>query len=265
MRARGTPVALADLAREILAVEAEIDPRLARRVVAAALGRPPGTLPDQIDARHVRPAPECAVGDAPLAQAHFVVVDLETTGLSPEQASILEIGAVRVARLAAGREFQTLVRPPAPLSRAIADLTGIDDAMVADAPPPKDALRAFHRWFGRGGAAPFVAHNARFDAGFVARALERHGLPPLRVPVLCTQRLARRLLPEVGRFNLDSLCAHCGIGNRARHRALGDARATAALFVELLAIAQEREGVATVGELLDLQTRPTPRRKRRRR
>jgi len=85
------------------------------------------------------------------------------------------------------------------------------------------------------------------------------------VPVLCTQRLARRLLPEVGRFNLDSLCAHCGIHNPARHRALGDARATAALFVELLGIAREREGVATVGELIDLQTRPTKRGRRRRR
>jgi len=265
MRARGTPVGLVDLARDLLAVESPIDPGVARRVVAAALDRPPASLPERLEARHFRPPAEWEVGEAPIARARFVVVDLETTGLSPNQAAILEIGAVRVARMQTGREFQTLVRPDAPLSRAIADLTGIDDAVVADAPRPSEALRAFHRWFGRGGAPPFVAHNARFDAGFVARALERLGLPPLRVPVLCPQRLARRLLPEVGRFNLDSLCAHCGIHNPARHRALGDARATAALFVELLGIAREREGVATVGELIDLQTRPTKRGRRRRR
>jgi DNA polymerase-3 subunit epsilon len=212
----------------------------------------------------VRPPEEFAVTDVPLAHASFVVVDLETTGLSPKAASILEIGAVHVKRLATAEAFETLVRPPAPLSRAIADLTGIDDALVADAPEPLDALGAFCRFFDRAGAVPFVAHNARFDAGFIARAFEAHGLAPLEAPVLCTQRLARRLLPEVGRYNLDSVCAHFRIPNRARHRALGDARATAALLVEMLQRAYEREGIATVGELLDFQMRPVARAHRRR-
>lgn len=265
LRARGSNVAVGELARELLAVEAPIDPAVARRVVAAALGRPAESLPDRLDARHVRPPEEIAVTDVPLERAAFVVVDLETTGLSPVEASILEIAAVHVTGLTAGERFETLVRPPAPLSRGIADLTGIDDAMVADAPPPLEALGAFRRWFDRLGPIPFVAHNARFDAGFVARAFETHGLAPLEVPVLCTQRLARRLLPEVGRYNLDSVCAHFGIRNPARHRALGDARATAALLIEMLLRAEEREGIATVGELLDLQSRPIARRPRRKR
>jgi DNA polymerase III subunit alpha, Gram-positive type len=82
--------------------------------------------------------------------------------------------------------------------------------------------------------------------------------------VFCTQRLARRLLPRLGRYDLDHVCAHFGVFNRARHRALGDADATARVWIELLAVARER-GLETVGDLLDLQERPVRRRRRRRR
>jgi DNA polymerase III epsilon subunit family exonuclease len=256
VRSGGTPIAVEQLAREILALQGPVDPSVARRVVATALGLAEEALPDEIAARHVRPAEEVAVCDRPLDAADFVVVDLETTGLSPETATILEIGAVRVHGLETGGRFETLIRPPAPLSRVIADLTGIDDAMVRDAPDARFALRGFRSWFERGGPAPFVAHNARFDAGFVKRTLEDVGLPPLTAPVLCTQKLARRAFPEVGRYNLDHLCAHFGIGNRARHRALGDARATATLLIEVLERVRSRDGVGTVGELLDYQDRP---------
>jgi DNA polymerase III epsilon subunit family exonuclease len=256
VRRSGASIGVDELAREILALDAPIDRALARRIVAAVLGRAEASLPDRIDARRVRPAEESAVTDVRIAEAEFVVVDLETTGLSATRSSILEIGAVRVSRLRPAGRFQTLIRPPAPLSRAIADLTGIDDAMLVDAPAARPALDAFRRWLGRSGPAPFVAHNARFDASFVKRALDDLGLPPLRMPVLCTLRLGRRILPELGRYNLDRVCAHFGIRNPARHRALGDARATAALLVELLHLASSREGLETVGDLLDFQSRP---------
>ena len=256
LRSGGAPIAVEQLACEILALRAPIERGLARRVVATALGLPEAALPDEIAARHVRPAEEIAVSDRPLAQADFVVVDLETTGLSPETASIVEIGAVRVAALEPAGKFETLIRAPAPLSRAIADLTGIDDTMLADAPDARFALRGFRNWFERTGPAPFVAHNARFDAGFVKRTLEDVGLPPLTAPVLCTQKLTRRAFPELGRYNLDHLCAQFGIANRARHRALGDARATASLLIEVLERVRLHDGVETVGELLDYQDRP---------
>lgn len=256
VRANGEPIAVEQLAREILALEAPVERSLARRVVATALGLPEESLPDEFAARHVRPAEEIVVSDRPLAQADFVVVDLETTGLSPESACILEVAAVRVAALELAGKFETLIRPRAPISRAIADLTGIDDAMLADAPDARFALRGFRNWFERTGPAPFVAHNARFDAGFVKRTLEEVALPPLAAPVLCTQKLARRAFPELGRYNLDHLCAHFGIANRARHRALGDARATAILLIELLERVRLHDGVETVGELLDYQDRP---------
>jgi len=264
VRETGEPVSVDALARKILALDAPIDPIIARRVVAAALGCAEQSLPEHLAARHVRPAEELGVTDVTLEQACFVVVDLETTGLSPTESSILEIGAVWVERLREGAEFQTLVRPPAPLSRAIADLTGIDDSMVADAPLPSAALGDFRTWLSRNEGAPFVAHNARFDAGFVRRGLESLELPRLRAPVLCTQQLGRRVVPELGRYNLDSLCAHFGISNSARHRALGDARATARLLIELLHRVRDGSEVRTVGDLLDFQKRPIRRKSRRR-
>jgi DNA polymerase III epsilon subunit family exonuclease len=254
---------LGELAQGLLALAEPPAPALARRVVAAALGRPEGALPERLEASQLRPPEEAAVVDVPLERSEFVVVDLETTGLSPSRCQILEIGAVRVSRLRTAGRFHTLVRPPEPIARDIADLTGIDDAVLVDAPDLRTAMRSFRSWLERTGPAPFVAHNARFDASFIARALADLKLPPLRVAVFCSQRVARRLLPELGRYNLDAVCAHFGVSNGARHRALGDARATASIWIELLERAREHEGLATVGELLDLQERPTRRRRSR--
>jgi DNA polymerase III epsilon subunit-like protein len=148
--------------------------------------------------------------------------------------------------------------------RRITALTGIDDAAVAEAPPLAPVIRSFRRWLGAAPRAPFVAHNAGFDAGFVSAALAREGLAPLEVPVLCTRRLARRIAPEIGRYSLDHLSAHFGVANRARHRALGDAAATARIWIELLDLARQRHGVRTLGDLLDLQERsPLPAARRR--
>ena len=183
------------------------------------------------------------------------------------EASILEIGAVRVSRLAIVERFETLVRPPGEgrVPRAIVALTGIHDAMVAEAPTERRALRAFRKWLDRTPTAPFVAHNASFDHGFVSRALDALELPAYRGPVLCTRKLGRRLLPDLGRYNLDQLCAHFGISNRSRHRALGDADATALALVDLLPIATARFELSTVGELIDFESRPPrPRRRARR-
>ena len=83
------------------------------------------------------------------------------------------------------------------------------------------------------------------------------------MPVFCTQRLGRRIVPELGRYNLDSICAHFGVRNTARHRALGDARATASVWIELLERARAELAIADVGELLDLQSSPIRRRRRR--
>ncbi len=269
LRRRGKAVDVPELAQRLLSLRDPAPPPVARRIVATALGCSEGSLPERIEARHLRPVEERAVVDLPLEQAVFHVVDLETTGLSIQRAHILEIGAVRIEGLQRSDRFATLVRPPHGVPPSITALTGIHDALVADAPGPGEALGAFRRWLARGAQAAetssrdvFVAHNARFDAGFVDRALEEHALPPYRAPVLCTRRLACRILPGLGRYNLDQLCAQLGLANPARHRATGDAEVTARALIEMIERAREREGTRSVGDLLEIQERPTRRRRR---
>jgi DNA polymerase III epsilon subunit family exonuclease len=264
LRAEGAPVPLVELARQLLALDASPAAPIARRLVASLLGARPEALPEQLAPGELRPIEESAVAERPLQRACFAVVDVETTGLSSARDAIIEIGAVRVEGLRATSRFETLVRPPGPgpLSAAIVALTGIDDALLTPAPPAHRALDRFARWLGEARGAPWVAHNARFDSAFLRRAFEGQGARAPAVAVLCTQRLARRLLPRLGRYDLDHVCAQFGVNNRARHRALGDAEATARVWIELLGLAAAC-GVETVGDLLDLQEKPMRRRRRR--
>lgn len=269
LRERGDALPLSALAAELLALRLPPAPALARRVVAAALGARPAALSDPLDLRLWDVSaldPELAAPDTaralPLAAAEFVVVDLETTGLAHATSTILEIGAVRIAGGCAVERFTTLVNPGMPVPAAITALTGIDDLLVRRAPPLGPAVAAFAGWLARHPAAPFVAHNAGFDEGFVSRALDAHGLPPLARPVLCTRKLARRIVPELRRYGLDRLAAHYGVGfggaALGRHRALGDAQVTAEVLLRLLARVQEDPAVRTLGDLLDLQARKPP-------
>lgn len=263
LRAAGEPIGLVPLAQRLLAVSTPVAPELARRVVGMALGRPPGSLPDRLHPRELRLDGEFDVADIPIDAADWVVVDLETTGLAATGASILEIGAVRISRLQIVDRYETLVRPPGKIPAAIAALTGIHDAMVAEAPTTRSALRTFRNWLEATPTAPFVAHNAGFDHGFVTLGLEACGLAAYPGPVLCTRKLGRRLVPELGRYSLDSLCAHFGISNRSRHRALGDADATAVALIDMLRIALAGSEIRTVGDLIDLNDRPPLKRKRK--
>jgi DNA polymerase III epsilon subunit family exonuclease len=257
----GPPLALSALAARLLALEAEPPVDVARRIVAAALGADPTTLPDPFSG----PRAACLLEPAtappewlltmPLEAADLFVVDLETTGSAGAGSTILEIGAVRISGGCVVERYQTLVNPLQPIPLSIQVLTGIRDGMVAGAPTLGPAMRAFSEWLDRVPGAPFVAHNAPFDEGFVRRALALCGLPPLARPVLCTRRLSRRLVPEMSRHGLDALCARFEIENRARHRALGDAEATAELLLLLLRRAREQAGLATLGELLALHGR----------
>jgi len=260
----GEPMGIAELAQKLLAVETPVELGLARRVVGSVLGRAPESLPDPLGASDLGHRDESELSGVPLESADFVVVDLETTGLSAAHASILEIGAVRVSRLQVVDHFETLLRPAGTLPRAIVDLTGISDETVAEAPTARQALRAFRQWLDATPAAPFVAHNASFDHGFVSRAFEQWRIPAYRGPALCTCKLARRLIPELGRYNLDHLCAHLGISNRARHRALGDAKATARALIDLLHLALTTFELRTLGDLFEFHRRPPRRRSRAR-
>lgn len=249
---------LADVAAAGLALNGPPPAALAKRLVAALLGADAVGLGDSVERTPwigVAQPPRRPAPDRDLLSLHvadFLVVDLETTGGPGGDSTILEIGAVRLAGGAVVDRFQTLVDPVLPIPPFIQMLTGIRDRTVEGAPRLGEAMTAFARWMDRTPNAPFVAHNAPFDEGFVQRALALCGLPPLARPVLCTRRLARRLMPEMHRFGLDALCDRFAIENRARHRALGDADATAELLLILLARARERFGLGSVGELIAL-------------
>jgi len=146
-------------------------------------------------------------------------VDIETTGGPAQKASITEIAVVQ-ADESGLREWSTLVRPDSRIPEHIQRLTGIDNDMVATAPPFEEiAHELFDRLHGR----IFVAHNARFDHGHIKAAFRRMGIT-LRPRVLCTVKLSRRLFPHERRHSLDHIIARYGLHVNARHRALGDAQ-----------------------------------------
>jgi DNA polymerase-3 subunit epsilon len=185
-----------------------------------------------------------------LDAATFLVVDLETTGLRPGSAAICEIGAVRLRGLEPAGTFETFVDPRAPLPAAIAALTGIRDADLRGAPSAEWAVRRFLHF--TEGADAIVAHNARFDLGFLDREVERLTGRRVALPVVDTVWLARRLLSgRIRRVGLGSLAHFFGTAVAPCHRALPDAQATAEILVRLAGLAQEH-GAATVGDLCRL-------------
>jgi DNA polymerase III subunit epsilon len=218
------------LARELLGDVVDGDARLAWRGASVGLAAPPGA-------------------SLAVESARYVVVDLETTGLRPGSASICEIGAVAVEGLEPGATFETLVNPRRPLPPAIAALTGIEPASLRTAPPVELAVRRFLDF---AGDAVLVAHNARFDLGFLDVEVERLTGRRLAAPVVDTVWLARRLLEgRIRRVGLASLAHFFGTSVSPCHRALADAQATAEVLVQLVGLAQER-GTGTVAELVEL-------------
>jgi DNA polymerase-3 subunit epsilon len=185
----------------------------------------------------------------PLTRLEYVVVDVETTGWSPEDARITEIGAVRMRAGQVLGEFSTLVDPAMPVPPDIEALTGISSSMVATAPAPADVLPAWLR-FAQGGV--LTAHNARFDLGFLTAACGSCGLPWPDFAVLDTVTLARQVLVrgEVPDCKLGTLAAYFETPAAPSHRALADARATAAVL-DVLITRLALLGVRTLDDLSD--------------
>jgi DNA polymerase-3 subunit epsilon len=181
-----------------------------------------------------------------LHEVAFVVVDLETTGGSPADSRITEIGAVRYRGGDRLGMFSTLVNPGVGIPRSITHLTGIDDRMVDGAPPIEWVLPSFAE-FARG--AVFVAHNATFDFTFLNVALARLDYEPLLGPPVCTARLARRVVwPDVPNVRLRTLAQYFRTSATPNHRALPDAEACAEVLHGLLELGG-RLGIRTLGEL----------------
>ena len=175
-----------------------------------------------------------------------MVVDLETTGGSPADDGITEVGAVLVRGGERLGTFQTLVDPERSIPPFVTHLTGIDDTMVRGAPPIDAVLPAFLE-FARG--AVFVAHNARFDFTFLNAELALRHHPPLPGPPVCTAKLARRVVwPDVPNVRLKTLAGYFRTRAQPVHRALADAETCAEVLDGLLAFGA-RLGIETIGDV----------------
>lgn len=252
-RLQNGPAAALELCTEVLGLIGA--PRaVAERVAIAVLGADPRVrqLPDGRWAVLTE-----AQGSPLIEECAFAVIDLETTGMRARgDDRITEVAVVLVHGERREVIFQSLVNPGRPIPPMISVVTGITNEMVKDA-PPFEAIA--DELLGLLAGRIFVAHNARFDWGFLDASFRRTRGLALTGPRLCTVRLARRLLRDVGSCGLDNLTMFFGFENAARHRALGDADVTAQLLTRLLGYARG-EGARTLTDLEQIQQR---RRRRR--
>jgi DNA polymerase-3 subunit epsilon len=147
-------------------------------------------------------------------------------------------------------EFSTLINPLISIPSSITELTGINNLMVVDAPPAREVTPAIVEFLGD---AIFVAHNAPFDWGFVSQTTMRERGIELTNPQLCTVKLSQRILPHLRSKSLGPVASALNIRIPERHRASGDAFATALVLVKFLSFLQRKHDIHTISELLQFQ------------
>lgn len=246
---RRGPVPTADLARSVLGLDGH--PGASSAAVFALLGADERFVVDGEGVWSLRSGARRP--GSPLSRLCYAVVDVETTGGRYEAGHrITEVAIVEVRDGGIVDEFQTLVNPGRSMPRHTVALTGITDRMLAAAPAFDEiADEVFRRVSGR----VFVAHNAGFDWGWLRAQLgDALGDVP-EVDRLCTISLARRLVPELRRRNLDALTDFFDVPIHQRHRAHGDALATARILLRLL----DRAEQLGVGDLRSLRRYRPPR------
>lgn len=236
------PTHTLDLARDVLGLTGH--PGAASAAVFQLLGADPRFQVDRDGVWTLDPT-VVPLGAA-LSDVPFAVVDVETTGgASWRGHRIIDVSIVEVVGGAVIREYESLVNPGGNVPPVITALTGITTAMVREAPYFDHIADEVDRLL-RGRV--FVAHNATFDWGFVQAELLRSLGDAPDMPRLCTVRMCRRLVPRLRRRNLDEVTRHFGIEIHARHRAHGDALATARVLLRLLDEAAGR-GIADLSTL----------------
>lgn len=173
----------------------------------------------------------------------FAVVDIETTGSTPQSHGITEIAIVIHNGVMVTGKYVTLINPRQKIPPFIVNMTGISDAMVANAPLFEEvAPQIFNLLNGR----IFVAHNVSFDYSFIHFLLGKAGFK-WSAPKLCTIKLSRRVFPGLEKYGLGSLTRDLGIKIQGRHRAMGDAAATA----QVLTMAIQKDGMQPIHTLLN--------------
>lgn len=175
-------------------------------------------------------------------QMEFAIVDIETTGGMPQMHGITEIAIVMHNGVEVTGKYVTLVNPRQKIPPFIVNMTGISDAMVAEAPLFEEVAPQIYNLLKD---RIFVAHNVSFDYSFVHYLLGKSGFQ-WSAPKLCTIKLSKKVFPGLVKYGLGSLTKDLGIRIEGRHRAWGDAQATA----EVLTMAIEKEGMDPIHLLL---------------
>ncbi|GIP43777.1 DNA polymerase III PolC-type [Paenibacillus sp. J45TS6] len=183
-----------------------------------------------------------------LKTSTYIVFDIETTGLSVTQNKIIEIAAVKMIEDKEVDRFATFVNPHERIPYNIQQLTNINDDMVKDAPELEPVLKDFVTFVGDG---ILVAHNARFDMGFIQANLKTLGMTPLDNPVLDTLELARMLHPSMKNHRLNTLADKYKISLENHHRAIDDTIALAGILTGLLNDALQIKGITQLDRLND--------------
>src|SRR5213594_1940872 len=175
----------------------------------------------------------------------FAALDVETTGWSAREDTILEVATVTIEAEAIVNEWSSFVGPPRPVPPETARILGITSDMLAGAPEPREIAARVRE---TAADLPLVMHNAPFDLPFVRRLLQSSGLPPLSNPVIDTLGLARGLFGAGGN-TLSELAEKLGLPGERFHRALGDARTTARLLIQLAPRWESERGVRSLAAL----------------
>jgi DNA polymerase-3 subunit epsilon len=179
----------------------------------------------------------------------FSVVDVETTGSMAANDRMIEFAAYKVSNGRIIDEYKTLLNPGRHIPNFIRDMTGISNEMVYGAPSFRQVAGTISDFLS---GTIFTAHNSHFDYSFVRSEMAIAGFD-FEMPQLCTRKLSSRIFPQLPRKALDQVCKYLGIRISGRHRAYGDARATAHLLIELLELVAERHEVDGIDELLRFQ------------
>ena len=187
---------------------------------------------------------------APLSSQTYIVVDTETTGLRPADSRIIEIAAVKVINGKLEERFSQLVNPERSVPARITRITGISTRMLFNQPTMQEVWPAFVDFLGDG---VLVAHNLNFDLGMIQAEASRLGEERLGNTGICTLRLARRLLRGLRSKALHSVSDFLGIRIKNRHRALGDAEATAEILVRFLDRLHYEYGLESLADLVRFQ------------
>lgn len=179
-----------------------------------------------------------------MEDSELIVFDIETTGLSPVNDEITEIGALKIKDGKIIEEFSQLINPQKKISQFITDLTGITNEMVEDKPLIGQVIEDFKDFIGN---SILVAHNASFDVGFIREKMKKNNIN-LNNPILDTLELSRAVFPQMKSHKLNILAKFLGVNLENHHRALDDARATSEVLLKILDILKEK-GIENIGEI----------------